>query len=377
MNILFVTTISGTMSFFPDHIRMLQEEGHTVELACNLDAALPTTVASLECKCHHIPFSRSPFSRDNMQAYQNLKRLLEENEYDIIHTHTPNASAIARLAAAGLRRKGLKVIYTAHGFHFFKGAPLKNWLLYYPVEWLLSWKTDALVTINKEDYNRAKKLGAKKVYYVPGVGIDTAKFRSDLELRSKKREELDLRDSDFMLMTVGELNANKNQQVVLRAMALLDNPDLHYVLCGKGPAQDDLERLAHELGVGERVHFLGYRTDVNELYSAADLYLCPSLREGLNVSIMEAMAAGFPVVCSKIRGNTDLVADGRNGLVVKNTPEDYAEAIRAILCDSLKKTGFAEMGKSRAADYDLRCILPQMREIYKSLIEDVEGLRKE
>ena len=334
MKILYVTTVSVTMGFFPAHIRMLQEEGHTVELACNLDEPLPEKVIKLGCTKHHIPFSRSPLSRDNVRAYRELKRLLDEKHYDIVHTHTPNASAVVRLTCRKLRKQGLKVFYTAHGFHFYDGAPWKNWLLFYPVEWLCSHWTDTLITINREDYDRACKcFCAKMTAYVPGVGVDTTKFGC-YGTRESKRQELGIPQTATVLLTVGELNENKNQAVILRAMAELKNPDLHYVLCGQGEKEDGLRQLARELGITDRVHLLGFRHDVPEIYPATDIYLCPSFREGLNVSIMEAKASGLPVICSDIRGNRDLVEESVNGLRCK--PDDvtaFAEAIHRLMDD--------------------------------------------
>lgn len=365
MKILYVTTVSITMNFFPAHIRMLQQGGHTVELACNLKEPLPEKAAALGCTAHHIPFSRSPSSKDNLTAYRELKKLLAENDYDIVHTHTPNASAIVRLACRKLRKRGMRVFYTAHGFHFYTGAPLKNWLIYYPVERFLSRWTDTLITINAEDFERAKRsFHAKQTAYVPGVGMDAGRFGGH-NTREEKRRELGIPLDAGVLLTVGELNANKNQAAVIRAMAKLAGPSLHYVLCGQGEGEGALRRLAGELGVAGRVHFLGFRTDVPELYPAADIYLCPSFREGLNVSIMEAMASGLPVVCSDIRGNRDLIGQEKGGLLCRPDDADgFAAAVQALLADPELRSTMGSDNRVAVGKFSLQNVLSALEFVY-------------
>ena len=372
MKILYVTTVSVTMGFFPAHIQMLRDEGHTVELACNLDDPLPEKVAELGCTTHHIPFSRSPLSGENVKAYRKLKKLLSEQHYDIVHTHTPNASAIVRLACRPLRKQGIKVFYTAHGFHFYDGAPLKNWLMFYPVEKFLSRWTDVLITINREDYQRAKeKFHAEKTVYIPGVGLDTERFGT-YNMREEKRLELGIPSDAKVLLTVGELNANKNQSVVIRAMAKLDDESLHYVLCGQGENERVLRLLAEELGVAERVHFLGFRKDVPEIDTAADIYLCPSFREGLNVSIMEAMASGLPVICSDIRGNRDLIEQEKGGLRCRPDDVDgFAQAIEALIESPEQRDDLGHYNRGAIVAFSIERVLSALEVVYDP-ISDME-----
>lgn len=236
-------------------------------------------------------------------AYRKTKKLITTEHYNLIHCHSPVGGAICRLAAKGERKKGTKVIYTAHGFHFYDGAPLKNWMIFYPVEKWLSKFTDVLITINQEDYKRAgRKFQAKQTVYVPGIGVDTEKFAPCQSKRVKIREELGLKNSQIMILSVGELNENKNHESVVRAIAGLN---LTYVIVGKGELKEKLESTAKECGVDLRL--MGFCTNVSDFYDAADVYILPSIREGLNVSLMEAMASGLPVACGKIRGNTDLI----------------------------------------------------------------------
>lgn len=280
-------------------------------------------------KVFDVPFERSPFSPKNIRAYREIRRILAENQYDYIHCNTPVGGVVTRLAARKLRKKGTKVFYTAHGFHFYKGAPLVNWLLFYPLEKLFAHYTDKLITINQEDFALAqKKMKAKEVLYVPGVGIDVKRFRDAVADRCAKRGELGVPDDAFLLLSVGELNKNKNHQIIIKAMAEIPNTQIHYAIAGGGPLKEYLENLARELGVADRVHLLGYRRDVAELYKVSDVFCFPSFREGLSVAVMEAMASGIKLIVSNIRGNTDMVQDQKNGLICP--PDDLDAFVGAI-----------------------------------------------
>ena len=366
MRILYVTTISLTMnSFFKPHIDMLVKEGHQVDIACN-DKELPldSLYEQLGCRFHTIDFSRSPLSFDNIKAYGQLKKVVENENYDIVHCHTPNASVITRLVCRQFRKKiGLKVFYTAHGFHFYKGAPVLNWLFFYPVEKFCSRFTDKLITINKEDYELAKnKFKAKEVHYVSGVGIDLSKFENVQVDRKAKRKEIGVPDDAFLLLSVGELNENKNHQVIIRALAKLENPSIHYAIAGEGDKKEYLLQLAEELGVSEQVHLLGYRTDIPELLTIADCFAFPSYREGLSVSLMEAMAEKMPCLVSEIRGNMDLI-DSRGGVLFNPySADDCFDALEKLL-----ESDFESLGKynyKKIQDFSKESVLHIMNSIY-------------
>ena len=328
MRILYITTIGSTMDFFKSLIKELIDGGNVVDIATN-ESEKPVSqfFKDLGCKVFPIDTSRSPLSTGNIRAIKQIKSIAKD--YDIVHCHTPLASIATRLACKGFRKNGLEVIYTAHGFHFYKGAPLKNWLIYYPVEKICAHWTDVLITINKEDFELAKKkMKAKRIEYIPGVGIDTKKFAEVVVDRDKKREEIGVPKDAKLLLSVGELNENKNHKVIIEALGKINDSNIHYVIAGIGDQKENLENLAKNLNVN--LHLLGYRKDVAELYKCADLYVLPSIREGLNVSVMEALASGLPVICSKIRGNIDMVHDGVNGYLFEPT------AVNSV-ADSIKK----------------------------------------
>ena len=373
--VLFVATVVKThmMQFHIPYLRMLQEMGWETAVAARNDYENPEDCRIPHCDAYYnIPFERLPWKKGNIQAYKMLKKIIDEGNYDIIHCHTPVGAMIARLAALSARKKGTKVIYTAHGFHFFKGAPLLNWLMFYPAEWLLAPVTDVLITINKEDHARAlKRIHAKRIEYVPGVGINTAKFR-DLSIdRQEKRSTLGYGDDDFLVLTVAEMTANKNHITILKALNLLKEREefkhIHYLICGRGEMWASLEQSAKELGISDHVNFLGYRTDAPELYKASDLFAFVTFREGLSVALMEAMSSGMPIVCTKIRGNTDLIDHNVSGVFSENSPEAVADHILALYRDPLRRQALGRAASEKALLFDDENVLQQVKDIYLSV----------
>ena len=361
MKILYVTTIGGTMNFFKDYIKQLMDDGQTVDIAANTTTSVvPQHYYDLGCKVFEISCTRSPLNKGTLTAIKEIKKISEENEYDIVHCHTPIAAMCTRFACRKARKKGTKVYYTAHGFHFYKGAPLKNWLIYYPVEKICAYFTDLLITINKEDYALAqKKLKAKKVVYVPGVGIDLDKFKPSTVSKEEKRRELGIPKNAKVLLSVGELNNNKNHETVIRAIKDLD---IYYIIAGKGGLETHLQMVINEFDIADRVKLLGFRSDVLELYSASDVYVFPSFREGLSASLMEAMACGKPCIVSQIRGNTDLI-DENGGILFD--PYDV-EVCRCAIETMLKSdtNSMSSYNTEKIKFFALDSVIKQMNELY-------------
>ena len=333
MRILYVTTIGTTMGFFKQFIQQLTEQGHSVDIACNdAVAPVPAFYQELGCRMHTINCIRSPFNPGIIQAILQLRELVRRERYDIVHCHTPVAAFCTRFACIKLP---CKVMYTAHGFHFYKGAPLKNWLLFYPVEKLCARFTDVLITINQEDYAIARrKLRAKQVVHVPGVGIDLAAFAPAPDRITL--EEMNIPEGNRILLSVGELSRRKNHEILIRAAAGMQNVTV--LIAGSGALDTKLEALAKELSCD--VRFLGYRKDIAALCGICDLFVLPSVQEGLPVALMEAMACGKAVSCSAIRGNVDLV-DGTGGTLFD--PKDVTSC-RTALEEALSRD-LAAMGR--------------------------------
>lgn len=371
MNILYVASVAGTMDFFTAIIPELIQKGNIVDVACNLNRSPISPVFSESgCRVFGLSCERSLSPKVLKATIKEIKDIISGGDYDIVHTHTPIASACARIACRKYRKKGLKVVYTAHGFHFYKGAPIKNWLIYFPIEWLCSFFTDELITINEEDYRFAKKrLHAKKCDLVNGVGIDASVFRRDVVARKSKRKELGLSDNDTVILSVGDLNENKNHLTLIKAVESLDNSNIKLLIAGVGERTEEYQSYIDRNSLADRVRLIGYRNDMKDLYSCADIYVHPSRREGLSVSAMEACAAGLPVIASCVRGLRDIIDDGKGGILCD--PENSAEFAAAI--KSLHETPelvetFSKYNIEKAKTYDLSVINGRVFDIYKDIV---------
>ena len=424
--LIFATTAYMIERFNMMNIKLLQDMGYTVDAACNFEFGNPMSSESLEhfraelkalkVEAIQIPVNRRIYDiANNGQALIKTVGLLRKRHYSFVHCHTPVGSVVARLAC---RLTGTKVIYTAHGFHFFDGAPRINWLLYYPVEKLFSYMTDVLITINREDYDRAKaKFHMKHLEYVPGVGIDTDKFamsrdesdcnigclsynendtegsieanhgteypkeKTDLSVRVLVRRELQIADDARMILMVGELSKRKNHISVLKAMAEIEAEHrLCICIAGTGAYRETLEKYIEEKHLQDKIKLLGYREDTLRLYQAADAFLFPSYQEGLSAALMEAMACGLPVAASRIRGNTDLVdSDGGMLFDVGREPkhiEDESESVphirealrwlSSLSDEELSLLGKHNYGKIREG-FGLDKVRERLHEIYSGM----------
>jgi glycosyltransferase EpsD len=303
-----------------------------------VDNASPGNVGN--CNKHYvINMSRSPFSYKNVMSYFYLKKIIDTNNYRLIHCHTPIGGFLTRLAARKARKKGTKIIYTAHGFHFFKGAPLQNWLFFYPVELLLSKYTDCLITINSEDYEFAQKynLSAGGLYKINGIGVDLKCFtKLSTERKIKLREEYGYLKNDFILLYTAQFIVRKNHGFLIKSLPYLKKkiPTLKVLFAGSGITMDFCKSLALQELVKDIVNFLGERDDINFLCNISDIHVSPSIQEGLGMNNIEAMACGLPIVCSNIRGHRDAVVHGRNGFLFDlNNSLEMNNAIISIYND--------------------------------------------
>ena len=370
--LLIANTARFLVLFERNDMKILMDMGYEVHCASNFSGELDETdaVETLESRgavVHQIDIARSPLSLGNGKALRQTVRLMEENRFDAVHCHTPMGAVLARLAA---RRCGIRpVIYTVHGLHFYKGAPLKNWLLYYPVESCLSRFTDLIITINREDYGRAKRMHAKKTVYIPGIGIETKEYGPSRAVSHALREELGISDDEIVLLTVGDLIARKNQKTAICALAKLLRKDIRYVVCGRGELMEEYEKLSEELGVRDQVLFTGYRKDIREFYQMADIFVFPSYQEGLSVAVMEAMASGLPCILSRIRGNVDLLKDGEGGyLLDPDDAEGFAEAIRELSDSSEVRERMMRANLERIKEFDLARVDARMKKIYRAIL---------
>lgn len=380
---LLVTTVSGFVPQFEmNNVRILQEMGYEVHYAANYNTPSygddnhrldGTGIAR-----HQIDFVRSPFKAENLKVYRQLCKLMKSEHFDLVHCHTPMGGVMARLAAHATKTG--PVIYTAHGFHFFKGAAPINWLCYYPMEKSLSRYTDQQICINQEDYACAKKhFHARYVDYIPGVGFnfDRLPQMTQSEIQEKK-QTLGLPPDQMILLSSGELIKRKNHETVIRAMVPLvkEFPQIQYVICGHGQLNDYLHNLVKELHLENHVTFLGYRKDMLEVFRCADIFVFPSFQEGLPMALLEAMASGLPVVCSNIRGSNDLMEPinsdtlCKGGIMVKKADDvnAYADALSKLLQEPDQLPEIGKTNGKRARAFSSKLVSEKMQQIYQRIL---------
>lgn len=365
--VLFTATVdSHILHFHIPYLKLFKEKGYEVHVATNGNEEIPYCD-----KKHVISFERSPLKLNNLKAIGQLRKIINEENFDIIHCHTPMGSVVTRLAAKKARKKGTRVIYTAHGFHFYKGAPKLNWFLFYPVEKYLSKYTDTLITINKEDYDLAKRKFKKcnDIEYVPGVGIDEKKF--DFKIPKKERDNLrkslGLKSDDFVMIYPAELSNRKRQVWLINSLEnlLKNNSKIHLLLPGKDSLEEECDKLIKELSLEKQVHILGYRKDIPKLLMISDISVSSAKQEGLPVNIMEAMYLGLPIVASDCRGNRDLVKNNKNGYIIDlNDNESFSKKIEELYKNKEKYKTFKECSKKEVKQYMLGNILESMKKIY-------------
>lgn len=403
--VLFVTTISGFLpQFEKNDVKLLKQMGCQIHYASNFTNPIyafdKTELEKNGVALHQIDIEKSPAKiNKNIKAIKQLIKIIDENDIDIVHCHNPMGGVAARIAARAGKRKP-KVIYTAHGFHFYKGAPIMNWLLFYTAERFLARYTDIIVTINREDYIRAKKFRLKKngeVYLIHSVGVDKEKFAPRPELRETKRAELGIPADAFHIVTAAELNENKNQKAVIEAVAALTNKaktdanayntnyagnadyvsntncidktnkthNIYYTICGKGPNEDKLRELIKAYGLENNVSLLGYRTDMDEILQTADVFAFPSIREGLGVAAIEALMCNVPLIAADNRGTREYASDGNNGIVCRyDAVDEFEEAIDLLYGNTAYRKRMADRCRESVKKFTIEEVEKTMTKVY-------------
>ncbi len=370
--VLFLATVyTHLAAFHIPFMRMLQGWGYEVHAAASSAEGHKEEVDAAGVVCWEIPFARSPYSQGNLEACRQLKALLREHRFDLIHVHTPVAAFLGRYLA---KKTGQgPVLYTAHGFHFYKGAPWKNWVVYYTAERLAARWADGLIVMNGEDYENARRMGFepdKNLFYVHGVGVDLSSFEAPPAAGGIRRE-FGLAESDVVVTCVAEMNPNKNHDFLLEGWKGVagGHPHCHLLLVGTGELKSHLEEKVKREQI-PRVHFLGFRRDVPEILRDSDIVTLTSKREGLPRCVMEAMAAGKPVVATDVRGNRDLVDDGHTGFLVRlGDVCGLAAALERLICDPELRASMGAAGRERIRDYSLERVLGEMSGVYSRYLK--------
>lgn len=370
--ILYVTTISKTINaFLVPHIKYLIDQGYKVDVATNITDEISQELVDYEVEVFQIDFQRNPISLKNKKAYNGIKKLQLKNKYDIVHVHTPVASFVTRLALR--KEKGLNMVYTCHGFHFYKGSSIFNWLIFYPLEKLAAKWTDRLVTINSEDFEIARKFKLRnngQVSKMNGVGIEKEKYIIENFDKSEYRKKLGLKDDDFVILVLAELNKNKNHIQLIKAMNLLKDkyPNIKAIFAGAGPLEKEIKKQIKENGLEEKISLLGWRNDVKELINLSDVVGLFSQREGLGKCLLEAMICGKSVIATNTRGPRELIQPNKSGYLFDiDDIETTAKSIESIYRDIELRNMFETKGLDIANKYLLDNVLIQLFDVYKDI----------
>lgn len=370
MKVLLTATVqSHICQFHKPLVEVLHAHGCEVHVAArdNLAEKNGLKLDFVE-KVYDVPFARSPKSPDNLKAYKQLKEIIDSEHYDVIHCNTPMGGIVTRLAARKARKQGTKVIYMAHGFHFYKGASRKNWLVFYPIERIMARMCDAVITINEEDYAFAKAKFHTRVEHLHGVGVSEERYHPvSPEESSAMRAAEGLTDKDFVILCTGELNKNKDQKTLIAAAGSLKDkiPNLKVLLAGNGPLEAELREQIRSLELEQNVKLLGYRTDLEKVLPCVDLVVSCSHREGLGLNVIEAMLCKKPVVATVNRGHRELICDGENGyLVPYGDSEQMANRCLTLLEDENLYRQIAEGALETSHHYGAQTVKAELEQLY-------------
>lgn len=354
--ILFVANVAKEhiCKFHIPSIKKFKTQGWIVDVASKWDAEVPFVDHQ-----YGMPWNRSPFSMGTIKGALMLRKIIKRERYDIIYCHTPVGGFVGRVAGVGLN---VKIVYCAHGLHFYKGAPWVNWLVYYPVEKLLALITDAIITINDEDYkNVARRFrNGVKVFRIPGIGVDFSRLvlPPHLTSRTQLRNRYNIPDKAWVLIYVAELIQNKNQSMLIDSLKKLLQSDINAYLILLGPEHDNgyYKKYSRKMGVQERVIFTGWQTDIAQFMYMSDICVASSIREGFGINLIEAMFCHLPVVATDNRGHRSIISNGENGFLVPiGDSMQMAERVLEIignpgLFDRLSHIGVDEFQCDRVAD---------------------------
>ena len=368
--ILFTASIAKhILRFHLPYLEWFQQQGFETHVACAGDEKIPFTDHQW-----NVPFIRSPFSLGHVKAYKELKKIIELNNYELINCHTPMASLVTRRAAARSRQNGTKVLYTAHGFHFYNGASMINWLTYYPIELYATKWADAIITINNEDFERIKSKGSPKTdyYIIPGIGVNGRRFSPvSTEEKLTLREKKGFAPDDFLLVYAAEFIDRKNHKFIIESVPeiIKSAPDIKFLFCGRGELKEEMEALVNKMGINDYVKFLGFRDDIEEIFKVSDIGISSSRQEGLPINLVEVMMCGLPVLATVERGHKEIIVPGENGFMFgQGNTQELVKYLTILYNDENLRKAFGSRSITIAANFEIKNSLSEMAKIYKKYL---------
>ncbi len=370
-SILYVATSDiHIATFHLPYIKWLSDQGYLVDLA--VEIRNPEIQFEHVRKVYNIRFPRAIFNPSLLSSYKELKSIIDEGKYRLIHCHTPVPSLLTRLASIDSRKNGTKLLYTAHGFHFYKGAPFMRWAIYYNVEKWLSKFTDGIVTINAEDYDYVNNWKSCNAHYIKGIGVDSSRFTTvDALTKSRLREELGYSNEDFVLLYIAEFIDRKNHKFIIECLPQLVNaiPRFKLLLAGKGILFEKVKEQVSDLQMEKFVDFLGFRKDVHRFTLISDIGVSASKHEGLGLGLAEQMMCGVPIVATMDRGHKEMVVSGVNGyLFQQGNHEEFVQYITELHGNSQKRMEFSLNAIETSKRFDIKNSLSSMVDIYKKYL---------
>lgn len=373
---MIVTSTGGFLSHFLENdVSLLQEKGYEIHYASDFKNPVyefdKDMLQDDGIILHQIVLHKKPWHViKNIIGLIQLSHIIKKENIELVHCHNPVGGMLGRMAAFCSGRNPY-VIYTAHGFHFFQGAPRSYWIIFYPIEKFLAHLTDMIITINKEDYDNACRFRLKKggsVELLHGVGLDTNRFKPRLGIRSEVRRELGIPDEGFHIVTAAELNANKNHIVVLEALRKLSNDNIYYSICGRGGKEEELDLYIRQYGLEKNIKLLGYRTDMERVLQSADIFAFPSIREGFGMAAVEALGCAIPVIAADNRGTKEYMHDGSNGIVCDSSDSDaFAKAIECLYHDESLRKEYSQNALQISAIFSKEYARNTMKDIYEKV----------
>lgn len=366
------TDMHISLCYLP-YMRYFKDLGYTVHVATNSEITFEYCDKKIK-----IPISRKPFKFGNIKAIRMLKKEIDKEKYDLISTSTPMGGVVARLAARKARKEnGTKLLYTAHGFHFYKGCSLINKIIYYPVEKSLMGLVDLLVTINEEDYNFARNHFKVRTEYIKGIGFQSKKFENKITEKEKQllRKNLGIKKEDYVITYIAEISKRKRQTYLLKCLAKMNMSNTKVLLVGNNILKNNIYKMIKKYNLEENVKILGFRSDVEDILDITDLVVSVSMQEGLPLNIMEAMKKEKPIIATDCRGNRDLIKNGVNGIIVPiNDPNMLIKNINYLKENKEYAKKLGKKNKAIADEYSIDKILPEYVKIYNYLLngEDYE-----